>query len=103
VLAAAPERRETAVGALTFRAYALKHEAVRTQYRDAMAKGYDAGAAWFRTLSESDDLPMPADQLVRVLNALIEGLLFQLFLTPELFPDEVVYAAFGALAAKRAD
>jgi AcrR family transcriptional regulator len=101
VLAAAPERRETAVGALTFRAYALKHEEVRARYRDSMARGYDTGAAWFRTLAASQDLPMPPDVLVRVLNALIEGLLFQLFLTPELIPDEVVYAAFAALAGER--
>jgi hypothetical protein len=43
---------------------------------------------------------MPADVMVRVINALIEGLLFQRFLTPELMPDEVFYAAFAALAAK---
>jgi AcrR family transcriptional regulator len=101
VLAALPERREAAVGALTFRAYALKNEAVRVRYRDAMARGYDAGAAWFKTLSESQDLPMPPDVLVRVINALIEGLFFQRFLTPELIADEVVYAAFAALAGER--
>jgi AcrR family transcriptional regulator len=98
LLAALPERREAAVGALTFRAYALRHEEVRVQFRDAMARGYDAGAAWFRALVDEDDLPMPADVLVRVINALIEGLVFQRFLTPELVPDEVVYAAFEALA-----
>jgi hypothetical protein len=38
--------------------------------------------------------------MVRVINALIEGLLFQRFLTPELMPDEVFYAAFAALATK---
>ncbi|THD81858.1 MAG: TetR/AcrR family transcriptional regulator [Phenylobacterium sp.] len=99
LLAALPERREAAVGALTFRAYALTHEEVRVQYRDAMARGYETGAAWFRTLVAADDLPMPPEVLVRVINALIEGLLFQRFLTPELVPDEVFYAAFGALAA----
>jgi hypothetical protein len=43
---------------------------------------------------------MPAEIMVRVINALIEGLLFQRFLTPELMPDEVFYAAFAALATK---
>jgi hypothetical protein len=43
---------------------------------------------------------MPAEILVRVINSLIEGLLFQRFLTPELMPDEVFYAAFAALAGK---
>ena len=38
------------------------------------------------------------DDLVRVLHALIEGLVMQRILTPELCPDEVFYAAFAALA-----
>jgi AcrR family transcriptional regulator len=100
VLASLPDRAPAAVGALRFRAYALTHEEVRTQFRDAMASGYDAGAAWFRTAVEGDDLPMPPEVLVRVINALIEGLTFQRFLTPELMPDEVFYAAFTALAGK---
>lgn len=98
VVASLPERRVGAVGALTFRAYALTHEEVRVQFRDTMAKGYDGGAAWMRSAFDSAELPMPADVLVRVINALMEGLLFQRFLTPELTPDEVFYAAFAALA-----
>ena len=46
----------------------------------------------------ANELPMPADQLVRVIHCLIEGLVMQRILTPELCPDEVFYAAFGALA-----
>jgi hypothetical protein len=42
---------------------------------------------------------MPKDILVRVIHTLIEGLVLQRLLTPELFPDEVFYAAFAALAA----
>jgi hypothetical protein len=44
---------------------------------------------------------MPAGQLVRVIHALTEGLVFQRLLTPELFPDRVIRAAFLALATKR--
>jgi AcrR family transcriptional regulator len=101
VIAALPERRVAAVGALTFRAYALTHEEIRVKFRDTMAKGYDSGAAWLRTAVDEADLPMPVDLLVRVINALIEGLMFQTFLTPELVPDEVIYAAFAALAVDR--
>jgi hypothetical protein len=43
---------------------------------------------------------MPAGHLVRVIHALIEGLVFQRLLTPDLVPDEVFRAAFGALAKK---
>jgi AcrR family transcriptional regulator len=102
VLASIPERQPAAVGALTFRAYALRHESVRASFRDEMARGLAAGASWMETVFAADDLPMPADVMVRVINALIEGLLFQRFLTPELMPDEVFYAAFGALATKPA-
>lgn len=102
VIAALPERRVAAPGALRFRAYALTHEEVRVQFRDAMAKGYDSGAGWLRTVFDETELPMPADTLVRVINALTEGLLFQRFLTPELVPDEVIHAAFAALAGGRA-
>ena len=100
VLAAADERKPTAVGALTFRAYALRHPNVRAAFRAEMEKGLAAGAAWIEATFPADELPMPADILVRVINVVIEGLLFQRFLTPELVPDEVFYAAFAALATK---
>jgi len=96
-LAAIPDREPAAVGALTFRAYALRHEAVRSRFRDALAAGYDGGAAWLRSTFDAGELPMAPDLLVRVINALVEGLTFQRLLTPELVPDEVVYAAFRAL------
>jgi hypothetical protein len=41
---------------------------------------------------------MPPEHLVRVLHVLIEGLVMQRILTPELCPDKIFYAAFGALA-----
>ena len=100
VIAAIPERRLAAVGALTFRAYTLRHEAVRVQFRDAIAAGYDAGAAWFQTAVASDELPMPPEILVRVIHALTEGLIFQRILTPELISDKVIHAAFAALASR---
>ena len=46
------------------------------------------------------ELPMAPERLVRVLHALIEGLTFQRLLTPELFPDEVFFAAFDALVPR---
>jgi AcrR family transcriptional regulator len=100
VLAAIPDRQPAAVGALTFRAYALRHENVRASFSEEMARGLAAGATWMQTVFAADDLPMPAEIMVRVINALVEGLLFQRFLTPELMPDEVFYAAFAALATK---
>lgn len=102
LIAVLAERRAAAVGALTFRAYALTHEAVREQFRDEMAVGYTLGAAWFREMCEPDDLPMDADILVRVINSLIEGLIFQHVLTPELVGEDVIRAAFAGLATRSA-
>jgi hypothetical protein len=36
-----------------------------------------------------------------VLHTLIEGLVMHCLLTPDLYPDEVFYDAFAALARKR--
>lgn len=101
VIAALPDRRAAAVGALTFRAYALSHEDVRARFRDAMALGYDAGADWFRGAFDEADLPMPPETLVRVINSLIEGLTFQHFLTGELVTEDTIRAAFAALTGVR--
>src|SRR4029079_17788928 len=59
VLASIPDRRPAAVGALTFRAYALRHENVRESFRDEMARGLAAGATWMESVFAAGDLPMP--------------------------------------------
>ncbi len=99
-IAAIPDRRAAAVGRLTGLAYTLTHEKMREQVREITAQSYVFGEEWLRTVTKEDELPMPADQLVRVLHAMIEGLVFQRLLTPELVPDEVFRAAFAALADK---
>ena len=98
LIAALPDRRVAAPGRLTGMAHALKNEATRRRVRDMTRRTYDASAMWLETVADRRDLPMPADVLVRVLHAMIEGLTYQRLLTPELFPDDVVYAAFRALA-----
>jgi AcrR family transcriptional regulator len=100
-IAALPDRSVAAVGRLTGMAYALQRPELRERVRAVTDASYEMGAAWLETLADGHDLPMPKDHLVRVIHALIEGLVLQRLLTPELFPDEVIYAAFGALAAKR--
>jgi len=99
-IAAIPERRMAAVGRLTGMAYALTHEEMRARVHEVTAKSYAAGAAWVRAIADESETPMPPEILVRVAHALTEGLLYQRFLTPELVPDEVFYAAFSALAIK---
>jgi hypothetical protein len=43
---------------------------------------------------------MPPETLVRVIHALIEGLVMQRIVTPELCPEDVFYEAFAALARR---
>ena len=96
-LAAADERASTAVGRLTGMAYALKKAQLRSRVVDVTKGSFEFGVEWLGTF-DARELPMPPEDLVRVLHALIEGLVMQRILTPELYPDEVFYAAFAALA-----
>ncbi len=100
-IAAIPERETAAFGRLTGMAYTLTHEQIRAQVHEVTALSFAAGASWLRTVADDGGLPMPADLLVVAIHALTEGLLFQRFLTPELVPNEVFYAAFAALAGEK--
>jgi AcrR family transcriptional regulator len=102
-LEAIPERTTAAVGRLTGMAYGLNNAGLRARVREITAGSYALGEEWLRTLWDERELPMAPEQLVRVIHALIEGLVLQRILTPELFPDEVFYAAFGALAHRRTE
>jgi AcrR family transcriptional regulator len=99
-LAVIPERTTTAVGRLTGVAYALTSPDLRARVHEITAGSYELGAEWLRGFGEHE-LPMPPEHLVRVIHALIEGLVLQRILTPELCPDEVFFAAFRALADHR--
>ena len=99
-LAAISDRRAAAVGRLTGLAYTLTHEELRAKVAEFTAQSYALGEQWLRSVTKEEDLPMPADQLVRVIHALTEGLVFQRLLTTELMPDEVFHAAFAALGKK---
>jgi AcrR family transcriptional regulator len=102
-LAAIPDRSAAAVGRLTGLAYALTHEELRAKVAEFTAQSYAFGEQWLRSVTKEEDLPMPADHLVRVIHVLTEGLVFQRLLTPELMPDAIFHAAFAALGknAKR--
>jgi TetR/AcrR family acrAB operon transcriptional repressor len=99
-LAAIHDRTPVAVGRLTGLAYALTNSELRARVHEITKGSYEFGAEWLRTFDESE-LPMPADVLVRVLHALIEGLVMHRILTPDLYPDAVFYEAFAALARER--
>lgn len=99
-VAAIPHRSAAAVGRLTGLAYTLTHEELRAKVAEFTAQSYALGEQWLRSVTKEEDLPMPAGQLVRVIHALTEGLVFQRLLTPGLMPDEIFHAAFATLGKK---
>src|SRR3954465_88294 len=100
-IAAIPDRAAAAVGRLTGLAYTLTHEELRARVASVTAESYAFGEQWLREVAKEEDLPVPAGHLVRVIHALSEGLVFQRLLTPDLVPDQVIRAAFLALANRR--
>jgi AcrR family transcriptional regulator len=99
-IAAIPDRQSVVVGRLTGMAYAIGNEEMRHRVVAVTRDSYAFGEQWLSSVVPQDELPMPAAQLVRVLHAIIEGLTFQRLLTPELISDEVIRAAFVAIAKK---
>jgi AcrR family transcriptional regulator len=98
-LAAVDDRAPAAIGRLTGLAYTLKNAELRSRVVEITRSSYEFGAEWLRAF-DPGELPMPPEDLVRVLHALIEGLVMQRILTPELCPEEVFYAAFAAFARR---
>jgi len=96
---AVEHRKHVAVGRLTGLAYTLQNADMQARVRDVTRESYDAGAEWLRGF-DANELPMPADHMVRVIHCLIEGMVMQRILTPDLVPDEVFYEAFAALAKR---
>lgn len=98
-LAAVEERRPVATGRLTGIAYTLKTPELQARVHEITKNSYELGSEWLRTF-DPGELPMAPEHLVRVIHALIEGLVMQRILTPDLCPDEVFYEAFAALTRK---
>lgn len=104
LIATLPARELVGAGRLRGLAYTLANDGLKAHASEISAKRYAAAAAWWReAIPDEAELPMPAEELVRVVSALTEGLTFQRLLTPELIPDQVIYAAFAALASERPD
>ena len=98
-LAVLPERTTAAVGRLRGVAYTLTQPELQSRVRNVTADSFAFGEEWLRSVCDPRDLPMPAGRLIRVIHALVEGLVMQRLLTPDLYPDDVFRAAFHALAA----
>jgi AcrR family transcriptional regulator len=98
VIAAAPARKEVAIRALEFQLYALTHAKMRAELEKHSVEAYQQAEAWLLKFIPAAQLPMSAPRFVRVLHALIDGLLFERFQSPHEITDEVIISAFEALA-----
>lgn len=98
VAAVARERRKYAAVATAFQLYTLTHAPMQAKLTEKNAAAY----RWFEKALvkaiPAKNLPMPAKQFVRVLDAVTTGLLFTYFQTPKLITEDVFVAAFEALA-----
>jgi AcrR family transcriptional regulator len=91
-------RRSQAAVATAFQLYTVTHEAMRFQMARQNASIYKQMAKDLLKIFPADRLPMPAEKFVCVLNAIVTGLLFTYFQTPELITEDIFIAAFEALA-----
>lgn len=102
VAAASRARLPMAAGAAAFQLYNLTHDHMRQRLTERNAETYRAMADGFTRIAPPGSLPMPADRFARVIDALITGLVFTRFQTPDLISDEDIVAAFEALAGAEA-
>jgi AcrR family transcriptional regulator len=98
VAEAAKQRLPQAGAACAFQLYAVTHREMRERMTSENDEIYRMMAKRLRKFFAAKQLPMPAEQFVRVLDAMTTGLLFTYFQTPTLLPDAVFVAAFEALA-----
>jgi AcrR family transcriptional regulator len=100
VIAAMPARRQVAVGAVSFQLYALTHAPMRARIAEANAEIYRQMAQALQANVPDGALPVPAAQFVRVMHALIDGLMLLHALTPELVDADSVRSAFKAIGSR---
>ena len=94
----AQRRRGQAAAAAAFQLYAVTHKPMQARMSRHNAIIYHQMARKIVDVFPAKDLPMPAAQFVRVLDAMATGLLFTYFQTPELITEDTFVAAFEALA-----
>jgi AcrR family transcriptional regulator len=94
----AHRRLPHAPAAAAFQLYVLTHEQMRSAMTEKNAAIYRHIAKQLVKVIPAKQLPMPAERFVQVLDAIVTGLLFTYFQTPELITEEIFIAAFEALA-----
>jgi AcrR family transcriptional regulator len=98
VIAAAPARQAGALRALEFQIYALTHPKMQAKLERYSAEAYKQAEAGIARFIPAKSLPIPPGRFVRVLHAMIEGLLFERCQSPHEITDDVIRSAFEALS-----
>jgi AcrR family transcriptional regulator len=96
VVESLPQRREALAGTFAFHAYSFRHEELRQKNVAATREVYRRAGAF--AAYAPNELPMAPELLGPVIHAMVDGLTQRRLMTPELVGDEVIYAAFEALA-----
>jgi AcrR family transcriptional regulator len=94
----AQARRSQAAAATAFQLYTLTHAPMRSHLTHQNAALYRRMAKELLKFVPAKELPMPAEKFVRVLDAMMTGLLFTYFQTPKLITEDVFITAFESLA-----
>lgn len=100
VIEALPQRKAAMVGTLGFHIQSLTHEDLRQQSAARTQEFYRRFGEGTAQLISAEQLPMPVELLMPAVHALIDGLVQHRVLMPELISDEVIYAAFDAIAGR---
>jgi AcrR family transcriptional regulator len=99
VLADAAEARLEAPMRAEFLLYTLTHEGIRRSIAKAGAQRFAALRERIVQFVAEDELPMPLDAFILMLEALIPGLMFIRAQAPELAGDAAIHAIFESFSA----
>ncbi len=90
-------RRSQAAIATAFQLYTVTHDSMRLQITRQNRAVNKRMAKELVKIIPASELPMPAEKFVRVLDAIITGLMFTYFQTPALVTEDIFIASFEAL------
>ena len=98
VIADAPAWKLEAPLRAEFLLYTLTHEQLRARLAGLYTDRVDAVRERLRQSIREEELPIPADKFVLLLEALIPGLMYVRAQAPELMTDETIVQIFESLA-----
>jgi AcrR family transcriptional regulator len=98
VIADAPEAQAEAPMRAEFLLYTLTHEEMRTRVAEAGIARHALLREQVLQFVKEEELPLPLDRFVVMLDALVPGLIFVRSQAPKLVPDEAILEIFESLA-----